>query len=254
MSGRVTALYRHPVKGFTPEPLAAVELSAGVEFPCDRIFAVEDGPSGFDPAAPAYVRKQAFTVLAKIAEVARARTRYDEASATLHASADGMADFSGRLDEAAGRAAFEAWLAALLGELATGPLKVLPGPNGHRFMDHPQGHVSMLNLASVRDLAAKMGRDMHPLRFRANLLVEGLEPWVELGWPDHRVSLGEATATVFKPIIRCAAIEVDPASGERDAEPVKALFDHFGHTLMGVYLNVTEGGRVAVGDAVELLA
>lgn len=252
MTGRITALYRHPIKGFTPERLAAADLTAGVEFPCDRIYAVEDGPSGFDPDAPAYVRKQAFTVLAKIAEVAKARTRYDEATATLTASAEGMADFEGRLDDEAGRQAFAGWLAVLLGEAASGPLKVLPAPGAHRFMDHPKGHVSMLNLASVRDLSTKIGRDLDPLRFRANLLVEGLEPWVEMDWPGRTLRLGEAEASVFKPIVRCAATEVDPTTAARDIETVKGLFDHYGHTFFGLYLNVTRGGRVAVGDALEL--
>jgi uncharacterized protein YcbX len=52
MQARIASLYRHPVKGFTPERLARAELVAGQCFPCDRLYAVEDGPSGFDPAAP----------------------------------------------------------------------------------------------------------------------------------------------------------------------------------------------------------
>jgi uncharacterized protein YcbX len=49
MQARITSLYRHPVKGFTPERLERAELVAGRCFPCDRLYAVEDGPSGFDP-------------------------------------------------------------------------------------------------------------------------------------------------------------------------------------------------------------
>ena len=52
MTGHIAALYRHPVKGFTPERLSHAELTAGGPFPCDRLYAVENGPSGFDPAAP----------------------------------------------------------------------------------------------------------------------------------------------------------------------------------------------------------
>ena len=78
MTGHIAALYRHPVKGFTPERLDQAQLTVGGPFPCDRLYAVENGPSGFDPAAPAYIPKQKFTVLMSIAEVAKARTRYDE--------------------------------------------------------------------------------------------------------------------------------------------------------------------------------
>jgi uncharacterized protein YcbX len=61
--------------------------------------------------------------------------------------------------------------------------------------------------------------------------------------------LGAAGAKVFKPIVRCAATHVDPITGERDFEVVRALFDNYGHTLCGIYAHVTQGGRLAVGDA-----
>src|SRR2546425_4335358 len=118
MNAAIAALFRHPIKGFTPEKLNHVQLTAGAAFPGDRLFAVEDGPCGFDPAAPGFIPKQRFAVLAKIAQVARAHTAYDEASGVLSAKADGAPDFSGRLDDEAGKTAFAAWLTALLGEAA----------------------------------------------------------------------------------------------------------------------------------------
>jgi len=252
MSGRLASVYRHSVKGFTPERLAKVRLEAGGWFPCDRLYAVEDGPSGFDPAAPGWVPKQKFTVLAKIAEVARARTAYDEASSVLTASADGRAAFKGALDEEAGREAFAAWLTDFLGEEASGPLKVVQAP-GHRFTDHPQGHVSIVNLASVRELEARIGRPVDPLRFRANLYVDGWPAWIENEAAEGaKVRIGGAEATLFKPIVRCVATHVDPATGERDMDVVKALFDHFGHLHCGIYVHVTKGGALAEGDAAEI--
>ena len=44
--GRVASLYRYPVKGFTPERIASTGLTAGNYFPCDRLYAVENGPYG----------------------------------------------------------------------------------------------------------------------------------------------------------------------------------------------------------------
>ncbi|WP_369058607.1 MOSC N-terminal beta barrel domain-containing protein [Caulobacter sp. 73W] len=246
---RVTSLYRHPVKGFTPERLDAVTLRAGEPFPCDRLYAVEDGPSGFDPAAPEHLSKMKFTVLARIPAVAGARTRYDEATTTFRASADGAPDFEGRLAETEGREAFAAWLAALLGDDIRGPLRVLEGPGLHRFMDSKSGFVSIINLASVRDLAEKIGQPVDPLRFRANVYVEGWEPWVENDWADRVLTLGGATVQGIKPIVRCAATHVNPTTAERDIDLVKALFDHYGHMLCGLYVRVLEGGEVVEGDA-----
>ncbi len=250
---RITSLYRHPVKGFTPERLKDVTLRAGEPFPCDRLYAVEDGPSGFDPAAPQHLSKMKFTVLAKIPAVANARTAYDEATATLRAGADGAPDFEGRLSDAAGREAFAAWLAALLKEDIRGPLRVLEGPGLHRFMDSKSGFVSIINLASVRDLETRIGQPVDPLRFRANVYVEGWEPWVENDWSDRVLTLGGATVQGIKPIVRCAATHVNPTTAERDIDLVKALFDNYEHMLCGLYVRVLEDGRVVEGDEVVLM-
>lgn len=250
MTGHVAAIFRHPVKGFTPEPLSAVDLAPGRGFPFDRLWAVENGPCGFDEADPAFVPKQKFTVLAAIPRVAAARTRYDEASGVLSVSAPDAPHLAVRLGEAEGRAAFEAWLTDLLGEDVRGPLRVLRAPGEHRFTDHPLGQVSIINLASVRDLSAKMGVELDPLRFRANLYVDGWPAWAENGWIGQRLMLGWARAEVFKTITRCVATHVNPGTAEVDQEVTKALFDHYGNLFCGIYVRVTAGGQVGLGDAV----
>jgi uncharacterized protein YcbX len=252
MEARIAALYRHPVKGFTPERLQTAELTAGACFPCDRLYAVEDGPSGFDPAAPAHISKMKFTVLAKTPAVAKARTAYDEATGVFRCAAEGQPDFAGDLRTADGRAGLEAWLTDLLGEDINGPLRVVEGPGDYRFMDSRSGYVSIVNLASVRDLETKLGVSVDPLRFRANLYVEGWPAWVENDWTGRTLAVGGATAEVLKPIVRCAATHVDPVTAERDIELVKALFDTYGHMFCGIYLNVTEGGRVNQDDKLTL--
>lgn len=252
MDARIASLYRHPVKGFTPERLTAATLEAGACFPCDRLYAVEDGPSGFDPQAPDHVSKMKFTVLARIPAVAKARTAYDEATGMFAARAEGAPDFAGDLRTAAGRAELEAWLSDLLADDIRGPLKVIEGPGAHRFMDSRSGYVSIVNLASVRDLGQRIGRELDPLRFRANLYVEGWPAWAENDWTGRTLALGDATAEVLKPIVRCAATHVDPTTAERDADLVKALFDNYGHMFCGIYVNVTQGGAVGEGDGVAL--
>ena len=252
MIGRIAALYRHPVKGFTPETLDAVRLQAGAHFPGDRLFAVEDGPSGFDPTAPAHVSKMRFTVLAKIPELARARTLYDEATGHLSVTCDGFPPFYGRLTTPDGRAAFAHWLAEFLEEQAPedqfGPLQVLPAPPGHRFMDSRKGFVSILNLDSVRELQGRLGRPLDPARFRANVQVEGWGPWAEYGLdPGRPIRLGGAELRLLADIDRCMATHVDPARGVRDLDMVGALHGEYGHICCGVYAEVIESGQAAVG-------
>lgn len=251
MDAVISALFRHPIKGFTPEKLEHARLDVGAAFPADRLFAVEDGPSGFDPAAPGFIPKQKFAVLAKIAEVAKARTAFDDATGVLTATAEGLPDFAGNLREAGAKTAFADWLTALLGEAAGGPLQVLDGV-GHRFLDHPLGHVSIINLASVRDLEQELGRPVDPLRFRANLYVDGWPAWIENNWQGQALSIGAAKATVFKPIVRCAATMVDPVTAVRDIDVPAELFAHYGHVLCGIYVHITQGGEIAVGDRLAL--
>jgi uncharacterized protein YcbX len=248
MSGRVAAIFRHPVKGFTPEALDGVDLAPGQGVANDRLWAVENGPSGYDPEAPAFTPKQKFTVLASIPRVAAARTRYDDAGGVLVADAEGLPGFRGCLQDAAGREAFAAWLTGLIGEGARGPLKVVEARGEFRFTDHPLGHVSIVNLESLRDLSRRIGVDLDPARFRANLYVEGWPAWAENDWTGREVRLGSARAEVFKPIVRCVATHVNPATAERDVEVVKALFDTYGHMHCGVYVHVTAAGRAVVGD------
>lgn len=245
----VAALYRHPVKGFTPEPLTEAVLPTGGWFPGDRMWAVENGPSGYDPSAPEQIPKQRFTVLMRQAILARVRTRWNDATNVLTADIDDER-LSVRLDDPDDRAAFEARLADFLGEEAQGPLRLIAAGPDHRFMDSSRGRVSILNLNSVRDLERRWGQTLDPLRFRANVWVEGWAPWVENDWAGEVLRIGETVLRGAKPIVRCAATEVDPETGERDLAVVRALFETYGHMLCGLYVSIEEGGRIALGDPV----
>ena len=250
MSAVVTALYRHPVKGFTPEALGEVVLEAGLWFPGDRMWAVENGPSGFDAAAPEHISKMRFTVLARQEALARIRTRWDEATNRLEVQMAGET-LTVALDEAASRAAFTDRLAVFLGEDAQGPLRLISAGPRHRFMDSHRGKVSVLNLASVRDLEARLGVALDPLRFRANVWVEGWPAWIENEMAGAALTLGGAGLRGDKPIVRCAATEVDPATGARDIAVVRALWEQYGHRLCGLYCSIETGGRIVVGDPVS---
>src|SRR5450631_3996836 len=80
---RIDAIYRYPVKGLSPQRLDRVTLSPGATLPADRLYAIENGPSGFDPAAPKYFPKERFLMLMRNERLAALRTDYEEASHTL---------------------------------------------------------------------------------------------------------------------------------------------------------------------------
>ena len=247
-------MYRHPVKGFTPERVGTAELVAGGYFPYDRLYAVENGPSGFDPAAPGHVSKTRFTVLASIPQVALARTAYDEETGLLSVDAPGVEPFAGNLREEGGAAGFATWLAGFLDpDDQRGPLKVLAAPP-YRFTDDPKGCISLVNLDSVRDLEARIGQAVDPMRFRANVYVNGWPALSELALaPGARIGLGAATVEMLEPTVRCVATHVSPATGRRDIKLVAALKEHYGHRNFGVYMKVAAGGVVREGDRAAAL-
>jgi uncharacterized protein YcbX len=172
----VKSLYRYPVKGLSPQALPRTRLEPGQTVPADRLYAVENGPSGFDPAAPGYFPKIRFLMLMRNERLAALRTDYDEASHTLVIHSDGEEATRGDLRTAPGRAAIERFLAEYCADELRGPPKVLFAER-HSFSDVAKKVVSIINLASVAAVENAVGRPVNPLRFRGNLYVEGWPAW-----------------------------------------------------------------------------
>lgn len=254
MNASVAALHRYPVKGLSPEPLASAALSADAHFPGDRMFAIENGPSGFDPSAAEHLPKLKFLMLMRQERLARLTTRYDDASGVLSISQGGSVAAAGDVGAAEGRAAIESFIAGYLSADLRGPAKLLRAPPGFRFMDSRSGFLSILDLASVGAIAEAAGRKtIDPLRFRANVHVEGLGAWGEFALVGRRCKLGQATVEILKRIDRCAATDVDPTSGLRDLRLVETMERAFGHHDCGVYARVVTGGLVSRGDSLIVL-
>ncbi len=246
---RITALYRYPVKGLSPESVDRAALVAGGHFPHDRLYAVENGPSGFDPDKPAFQPKTRFLMLMKNERLARLRTTYSELTGQLDVKLDDAVVLRPNLGTPEGRNQLEAFLADYCKADLKGPPRVLKAPGHFRFTDSARsGFVSLLNLASVDDLAVRLGKPLDPLRFRANIHLEGLAPWREMDLVGKTLAAGPVRLKVLKPIVRCPATGVDPATGERDIDVVEALRAGYGHTNCGIYTKVIAGGEIAAGD------
>jgi uncharacterized protein len=99
-----------------------------------------------------------------------------------------------------------------------------------------------------------MGVPVDPLRFRANVYLDGASAWTEHDWVGSEITLGAARLRVISPITRCAATQVNPMTAKCDLDIVAALGRAFGHINMGVYAEVVAGGEIAVGDALKTRA
>jgi uncharacterized protein YcbX len=258
----LAAIYRYPVKGLSAEPLPRSTLTPGETILGDRIYAIENGPSGFDPAAPAHLPKQRFLMLMRNERLATLRAAFDQTTRTLAVArrpsspaptgGAGRQEASGDLETPEGRAAIERFFAAFCADEMRGPAKVLSA-RGHSFSDVARKVVSIINLASVRALEEAAGAAIDPLRFRANLYVEGWPAWREFDLIGQTLAVGAARLEPVKRIVRCAATNVDPQTGRRDLTLPQTLLQTYGHADCGVYAEVVEGGDIAVGDTIGVV-
>jgi uncharacterized protein len=249
--GAIASIYRYPVKGLSPEQMPAVAVQVGQTLPGDRAFAVENGPIGFDPSNPQYVPKIRFLMLMKNERLAGLRTHYDEASQVLSIAQDGAEHARGDLSSEHGRATIERFFATEFADQLRGPPKLLQG-RGHSFSDVARKVVSIINLTSVAALEQVIGRSVHPLRFRANLYVDGWPAWHEFDLLGQTLTIGDARLKIVKRIVRCAATNVDPDTAARDLAIPETLQRQFGHADCGVYAEVIEDGTIAQGNAVTI--
>lgn len=253
MSATLNAIHYYPVKGLSAQTLDSVTLTPGGCLPHDRRFAILHRATGFDPLEPAWKPKTNFLVLLRDEKLATLQASFDPATCLLVLARNGKPVARGRIDTATGRLLIDQFLSAYMaGAAVPGPYKIVESP-GHNFTDIPDKAVSLLNLASVKDIERVTQRPVDPLRFRANLHLAGIAPWAEMGWVDRRVAIGDTVLSVFKTTTRCAAVEVNPVSGERDMALLKALKSGFDHVICGVYARVEQGGEIRAGDPVRLL-
>lgn len=252
----IHALYRFPVKGLSPEPLQAVTLQAGRGFPGDRELAITNGRWQYDAAQYEPRPKTDFLMLMQHESLAALRTRVSEDGRrmTVHAPDGSFLDVS--LEDAADLERTSAFFAGYLGDRLQGSPRLVRA-GSHRFTDVSvvspslMQSVSIINLASVRDLGARMGCELDPMRFRANVYVDGGEPWEELTWIDRELRLGEVSARAVLRTRRCAATNVDPVTGARDLGIPQALMKNFRHGDMGVYVELLGSGTLSLGDTLH---
>jgi uncharacterized protein YcbX len=258
---KIHSIYRYPIKGLTPEALPRAALAPGQTVPGDRLYAIENGPSGFDPAAPKYLSKTHFLMLMKNERLANLRTSFDQESHILTLRAPSLpspASGGGEENEirvdlrtAAGRATIEAFFAAYCAGELRGPPKIQHG-GGHSFSDVAKKVVSIINLASVAAIEDMVGAAVNPLRFRGNLFISGWPAWSELDLVDKTLTIGRVHLKAVKRIVRCAATDVDPDTAIRDLEIPTTLMRRLGHADCGIYAEVIEGGEIAPGDQIEI--
>jgi GntR family transcriptional regulator/MocR family aminotransferase len=250
----VTGLYHYPIKGLSPQPLATVRVKAGKPFPFDRVFALARPGVAVTAEEPKWAKKGLFVMLMLDEGLASVRTHLDEETLLLTIR-DGERPLerpllSANLGQAAACRDVEAFFHRLVPTLRSAP--ALVRSLGGHFMDKPDNVISLINLATLRSLEQKWGYKIDPLRFRANIYIDGAPAWEEFNWVGNDIRLGEAIFRVDRRNGRCGATNVDPATGRRDLDIPGSLRKAFGHKDLGIYLVARSDADLAVGDGLEL--
>jgi len=156
------------------------------------------------------------------------------------------------------------WLSAALGssvrlaKLAEPVPWFFPLPEFSLVHEQPQDRfvdaapVLLANMNSLADLNARLETPITMDRFRANLVVEGLDPYQEDELPVFRFPELELQRVAV--CERCTITTVDTETGVMGKEPLNTLSkyrkrkdDYAGGIMFGIYLTGGKG-RVSVGD------
>ena len=245
---QVTALYRHPLKSHGHEALDNVTLHAGQSMPMDRHWAVAHESSKADGTGWAPCVN--FSRGSKAPQLMAISARFDETSGMLTLSHPDRPDLT--FDPDYDSARFLDWVQPLVPQDRALPARILRLP-ARGFTDTDFASLSLCNTASHDAVSEQASQDLSPLRWRGNIWFDGAEPWAETRWIGHQIRLGEAVLSVKEPIVRCLATTANPETGERDVDTLRILSSNWNHQDFGIYAQVLKGGKVAVGDSLEVL-
>ena len=260
---RVAALYRYPVKGFTPEECETLTVLDEGRIAGDRVLGIRFADSAV--ADDAWSKKTEMVALMNTPGLARLHLRFEAEARRLRLCvastvlADEVLSQEGRQRLATAVAEYVLTLDEnpLAGHPERLPLRVVGDGITPRYHDAEAGQVTLHGRGSLHALtAALVNTKGSERRFRSNIALEGLGAWEEQSWVGRKVRIGTVTFDVVRPKVRCLATHANPTTGERDVPMLTTLTTVFGQEkpTFGVAMVPSQaGGRLHVGDHVTLV-
>src|SRR5215510_9790096 len=248
----VAALYRYPVKGFTPEECETLTVLDEGRIAGDRVLGLRFADTAV--ADDAWSKKTEMVVLMNTPGLARLHL-----SVATIVLADEVLTPEGRQRLATAVAAYVLTLDEnpLAGHPERLPLRVIGDGSTPRYHDAEAGQVTLHGRGSLHALTAALAHaECSERRFRSNIALEGLGAWEELRWVGRKVRIGTVAFDVVRPKVRCLATHANPKTGERDLPMLTTLTTVFGQEkpTFGVAMVPSQaGGPIHVGDHVTLV-
>ena len=120
------------------------------------------------------------------------------------------------------------------------------------FDTMPQNSVSLINMNSVKDFGEKINYKLDYERFRANIYINNIDPWLEYSWINKKILINNCSFSVLRKIPRCSATSLRLNSDIFDINVPQKLRETYGHIDMGVYLKPLNDGVINVSDKIKL--
>jgi len=112
--------------------------------------------------------------------------------------------------------------------------------------------ISLINLNSLRDFENKNSIKVDAERFRANIYVDDLDPWVEQNWIEKKLIIDGTPFEVFANIPRCKATHFPYGSPQMDYNVPQLLQKTYGHIDLGIYLKPSNDATIALNSKVSI--
>ena len=247
---QIHQLWQYPVKGFGGNQMPLAKLQQGSYFPNDRQFAISIGDEKTATASDGtWFRKAHFLQLMSHDLLAEYSCRYDDAAnPKLELLHHGVTCLSIDPAEPADCQRFEDFFFTLLGSKLCGKPRLMTMKH-QAYSDQSTALISIANNASLDAFAEATNTKSDSRRFRINIIIDGDMPFAEEALIGTTLRCGDALLLVKEPVGRCAAINVDPATAKRSPEDyVRFMKAHFGHSNLGIFAEVINGGIIRLGD------
>jgi uncharacterized protein YcbX len=260
---RVAALYRYPLKSFTPEACEVLTVLDEGRIAGDRVLGIRFANSGV--LDDGWSKKHEFIALVNTPSLARLKLRFNHNSLRLHISLEDTVLVNEALDDNARKriaSAIQNYVLQLDENPLSShpdrlPLRVVGNGITSRYQDNEAGQITLHSRESLAAVAAAIGdEDLSELRFRSNIAIEGLKAWEEQNWVGRKIRIGKVIFDVLIPKGRCLATHVNPGSGERDLPVLKTLTNAFNQEKPTFAIGMVTsgaGGQIRIGDEVSLL-
>lgn len=108
--------------------------------------------------------------------------------------------------------------------------------------------------SSLADLNNRLSTPIAINRFRPNIVVKGCAAFAEDGWRELRI--GDVQLSIVKPCSRCVIPSIDPETGNKQSEVIKALAAYRrreGKIYFGQNALYKAEGKIRVGDPVTII-